>query len=396
MQEKETKVGVGKSSQSQGFEAGVEATRLALDQAGVKDCDFIFVFATVGYEQKDLLKGISSVSSAPLIGCSMEGIITHEGSDESQRRVAVMVISSSAIKFTTAVAVGLKKDSLAAGQEIAEKLNTVWPEDAKALIMLPDGLAVNTDAFFRGLEDNLEESIPFVGGTAGETLAFKQTFQYYHGEVLEDAAPCVLLSGDFNFEVGISHGSQPMGIEKTVTKAKGNHVFKIDDKPAFEIFREFLGSDINDLDGPVVSGVCLGVETPKEAKESYENVILRIPLALNKKDDSLFMTVEWSEGQKILVCQRNPEQIIQKARKVAEELKSKLGSHKPKLVLQFNCAGRGGYLIGAEKAKQETIVNQKPFGKEVPWLGGYTFGEIAPIGKKNYFHNWTNALFIIY
>lgn len=392
-----TKVGVGKSEETDSFKAGAEATDLALARAGLERCDFVFVFATVGYEQEKLLKGVRSVSkAASLIGCSSGGIITQGGPDEELKRVGVMVISSDEMKFTPVVAKGLKENSLKAGKEIAEKLNREWPENPKVLIMLPDGIYVNPDSLFKGLGTTLKEPVPFVGGAAGETLAFKKTYQYFNEDVLEDSAPCVLISGDFSFETGVSHGAVATGIEKVVTQAEGNHIYEIDQRPAFNIFKEYLGEEISDLHGVVVSGVCLGVKAPKEVKEKYEDVILRIPLRLDKKDGSLYMAAEWPVGKKILICERNPEKVIGKVREATEKIKAKIGPPGPKFVLQFNCMGRGKGIMGAKTAERELEASQEILGKDVPWLGWYTFGEMAPIGEKNYFHNWTDVLLVIY
>lgn len=392
-----TKVGVGRSKNVHAFEAGVEAAQSALKQAGIRACDFVFMFATMGYEQEELLRGVRSMTkNASLIGCTFEGIIVQEGGDENLRRMGVMVISSDEIAFTPVVAEGLKNNSLKVGKEIGRKLNEVLSQKPQALIMLPDGLTVNSDALFRGLENTLQGPLPFVGGTSGGTLDLKGTNQYFNGQVLEDSVPCVLVSGDFQFKVGVSHGAQPTGIVRTITKAEGNHLYEIDGQPAFEIFKEFLGEEITELSGLVVSGVCLGIEVPKEIKEKYEDVILRIPISLDKKDGSLYMTGEWPVGTKISICQRNPERIIQKTKETAQKIKAKISQAEPMFVLNFNCAGRGRNLIGAETAEKEVRLNQEILGKDIPWLGGYTFGEIAPIGKKNCFHNWTDVLFVAY
>jgi small ligand-binding sensory domain FIST len=77
-------------------------------------------------------------------------------------------------------------------------------------------------------------------------------------------------------------------------------------------------------------------------------------------------------------------------------MKARIGGATPKMVLNFDCAGRGKFLIGSEMAKREVGSAQEILGKSVPWLGWYTYGEIAPVGKRNYFHNWTSVLCSFY
>ncbi len=390
-------VGVGKSKEPDGYRAGVEAATIAMAKENLSTVQFVLVAATLGYDQKELLAGIRSVvKEAPVVGCSTQGIITQEGPDELLRRVEVMVFDSDVMRFTPVLAKGLKEDSYGAGKKIAETLRTAWPTDAKALLLITDGLSINSDALFKGIEELLPQKIPFIGGTASETSVFKNTYQYFNDEVMEDAAIGILISGDFDIDVGVSHGSQPVGITRTVTKAEGNHIYEIDNKPAFEVFRDLLGPQTTDLDFTVVAGGCLGVAMPEEHREEYEDVILRIPLVLEKKDNSLYMAAEWPAGTEIVICRRDGETIVRRAKEIAEGINKRHPGKTPAFVLHFNCTGRSKTFIGADVAKNEIVANQGAFIDHVPWFGYYTLGEIAPVKDKNYFHNWTSVLFAVY
>ena len=391
-----TKAGVGKSMEPDATEAGVQAAQAALQAAGAETANLVLVAATVGYDQPALLAGIRSVTgAAPLVGCTGAGVISQDGPDESLRRVAVTVIASDTITFTPVIAHGINEDAEAAGKNLATQLNGAWPASPQFLLLLSDGLKINPDKLFQGLESTLTAPLPFIGGTAGETSAFKNTFQYFNDQVLQDVAIAVLFAGNFTYDVGVSHGSRPVGITREVTKAEGNHIFEIDHKPAFEVFKEFLGADVTELTNTTVSGMCLGVETPLEARQVYEDVALRIPIALDKNDNSIYIAGEWPAGTRLLVCRRDPDSILRRAQEIADGIKSRHSDKAPLLVMHFDCAGRSKTLIGEETAVKEVAANQV-FGKDVPWFGFYTFGEIAPIQNKNFFHNWTSVVLAIY
>ncbi|MHB8880317.1 MAG: FIST N-terminal domain-containing protein [Thermodesulfovibrionales bacterium] len=73
----ETVVGVGYCVKRNLSGAGKEAALKALEHAGIAKPDFVFVFATVGYNQNSLIHSFrEATSKAPLRGCSGEGIIT--------------------------------------------------------------------------------------------------------------------------------------------------------------------------------------------------------------------------------------------------------------------------------------------------------------------------------
>src|SRR5665647_703317 len=72
-----------------------------------------------------------------------------------------------------------------------------------------------------------------------------------------------------------------------------------------------------------------------------------------------------------------------------------LGDRKPSAVLQFDCAARGKTLFGPEVKEMGIDAIQDVLGKDIPWVGFYTYGELAPIGGKNYAHTATVALCVI-
>ena len=68
-----TKAAVGTSYHHNPNVAGREAAEQALRNAGVSKPDFVFMFATVGYDQRSLLQAMrEATGSAPLSGCSAE------------------------------------------------------------------------------------------------------------------------------------------------------------------------------------------------------------------------------------------------------------------------------------------------------------------------------------
>ena len=79
-----TKAGVGMSRHHNPNLAGREAAEQALKKAGVVKPDFVFMFASLGYDQHSVLRAVrEATGGAPLTGCSAEGTIYGEEADES-------------------------------------------------------------------------------------------------------------------------------------------------------------------------------------------------------------------------------------------------------------------------------------------------------------------------
>ena len=172
--------GVGMSHHRNPKVAGQEAAHKALEVAGVGRPDFVFMFATVGYNQPALLKAVrEATAGAPLCGCSAEGVIAGGEADESNFSVAVMAVRSDQLRFSHGIVTGLKEDPAKAGRAIAEAIQPEVNSDTLALFLFPDGTTVSFDRLLAGLEGQLRLSrlLPLLGGTAADNLEFKQVYQ---------------------------------------------------------------------------------------------------------------------------------------------------------------------------------------------------------------------------
>jgi hypothetical protein len=402
-----TKIGVGESKEHDSFKAGAEAAREALARAGTDKCDFVLLFASAEYDHKELLKGVRSVTgNAPLSGCSGEGIITQRGPTgegsftqsglvKGQRIAGVMVFSSDTLSFFNCCSRGLKENSQKAGEEIGKTIQGIHAENPLALLMFPDGLTVNMKAFFRGIDSCIKKPMVFSGGAAADDLTYTQTYQYHNDRVLVDGVSCVLLFGKADIQIGVSHGCLPIGLDKTVTKAQRNKIHEIDGRPAWDFFRQYLDDDMQEFTPEIASSLSLGEKLPDTLATEYDKYIIWIPLGKDP-ECALSLSTEIAAGTKVRITRRDPEKISLGAKNLALRLKANLGSRQPVAVLHFDCAARGKMIFGEDAKEKGIDVMQDVFGKNVPWLGFYTYGEIAPIGGNNYPHTCTAVLFVIY
>src|SRR3712207_6633873 len=168
------KAGVGMSRHHDPNIAGREAAEQALEKAGVSKPDFVFVFGSLGYDQRSLVRAVRETTvGAPLTGCSAEGTISGDDADESGFSVVVKAISSDELQWHNGSAAELEAEPRAAGKRVAYDLLPHLSTDTIGLFVFPDGVkdfVVPTenlvDNFFGGLEENLpsERFLPMWGG----------------------------------------------------------------------------------------------------------------------------------------------------------------------------------------------------------------------------------------
>jgi hypothetical protein len=305
-----------------------------------------------------------------------------------------MAFASDKIRFHNYIVHGLKENSKKAGEQLGKIISSL-SEDPVILIMLPDGLTVNSNAFFSAIEKNIKKPLLFSGGCASESLNALKTYQFFNDQVFSDSASCILISGEVNIEMAISHGCTPIGVEKTVTRAEANRIYEINHEPTWAFFKSYLPENVEDFTAEVAGTLCICEKLPEELATNYDTHIVRAPAA-KYPDDSVLMLAEIPTGSKIQLGRRDAEKISQNARKMAERIKRNLGNKKPIAVFHFDCAARGKLCFGEEAKEKGIDVIQNVFDKDIPWLGLYSYGEIGPIGGKNFFHNFTASLCVLY
>jgi hypothetical protein len=392
-----TKAGVGMSQHHNPSIAGREAAEQALEKAGVDRPDFVFMFATVGYDQHSLLRAVRvATGDAPLTGCSGEGTINGDDADESNFSVVVTAISSEELQWTNGLAAGLKADPRAVGKRVAKELLPHLSSDTIGLFVFPEGRAENFDHFFAGLEENLpsDQFLPLWGGGAGNDLKLgKPTYQYCDDEVITDGVSYALLSGEAHTAWAISHSVIPIGGERIVTRSKGNVIYEIDGKPATDVFKEYLPEDALAANRDWVRyGISLALSFKAPSYMKDEEYVVRGVPQLSLTDGSITVQTEVEEGTSIWFSSRDKEKITTGFDRMATQIEEQLAGEKPELVFQFECVTRGKMMFREQEKLQLLRQFRQSLDADVPWVGFYTIGEIGPVDEHNDIHRLASVV----
>ena len=392
-----TTAGVGMSRHHNPSIAGREAAEQALYKAGVSKPDLVFMFGSIGYDQRSLVRAVrETTGGAPLTGCSAEGTITGDEADESGFSVVVTAISSEELQWTNGLVTGLEGDPRAVGKRVAQDLLPNLSPSTIGLFVFPDGLIDNLYPFFAGLEENLssERFLPLWGGGAGNDFSLGEpTYQYCDDEVVSRGVSYALLSGKARASWTISHGLMPIGGERKVTRCEGNVIYEIDGKPATEVLKEYLPehalADDRDWMRYAMS-LALCFRAPSYIKDE-EYVVLGVP-AVKMADGSIIVQTEVQEGTSIWFSSRDKEKISTGLDRMAEQIKDQLEGEKPKLVFQFECLTRGKTMFREQEKLQLLRRFRQSVGPEAPWAGFYAYGQIGPVEKHNDRHLYTSVV----
>ena len=383
----QSRCGVGFSRAVDECEA-VEEARVAsaeaLDGAGI---DAVLVFATAGYDQDAIAVQLATQlpPGTPVIGCSGEGIICHGVSSEQANALVLVAFSSDSLRFVPVFSEGLSGDEERCGVELAEQVSGL--PDAQVLLLFPDGLAGNVSKLFPALDAGCP-NVEILGGTAGDMLAFNKTFQYADGRALSNAVCGLVICGPVDVTTQVNHGCRPVGREMTVTESDGRLVGTMDDRPAWEVMQDYVGNRPR-FDAMDSAHFALGRRVEVPSGVDYGDYIIRMPLGVNLETGEVMFPGGLEQGTVVRLTRRDPTRITESVVRASCALRE--SAPNAFVVLQFDCAGRGGLLFGDRTTASIAQPVQDAFD-DCPVVGLHTFGEIASLGGATEFHNYTVVL----
>lgn len=391
-----TRGAVGRSRSKDSRAAGREAAEQAAAALGGARASLVLAFATTGHDQEALLGGIADVlPDARISGCSAEGVITRAGSDESSHAVALLALTEGELSFATYSIPGFGEDSAACARALAA---AIAQDGAKGrlLLLFPDGLGGNCTELVRTLEAELPFPVTIAGGTAGDIFAFQRTYQYHGREARSGSLSAVLIDGKFAPEIVVTHGCDLVGAPLAVTDADGGYVRAIDGRPAWALFKSYLDVETDTLEAMHLAHLLLAEHLPMSPTSSMDDFTVRVPVGLDASTGSLYFAAGLARGTRVQIALRNEEKVCERTVHAVEALAARRAGERPFFVLQLDCAGRGRLLLGDEVTERLIFPAQAPMSAEVPWVGLHTYGEIAPVQGRPYFHNYTAVFCALY
>ncbi|HNY11540.1 MAG TPA: FIST N-terminal domain-containing protein [Candidatus Wallbacteria bacterium] len=373
------------------FETGKKMIEDILKKSGGELPDLLILFCTAEHKYDKLIEGINSFTAGTvnLCGCTGTGIITSLGCDESIYSAALMGLSSKDIKFTPFLFSDLSGKSEAIGNGISGLIKKLDPKNQtkKLIIMFPDGHNYKTSQVLDAIEAGLGYHVDCAGGNASNDMTQDATFQFLNSEIKKDSISGVILSGNFNYIIKLSHGSKAIGRAMTITRSKDNIIYEIDGEPALDAVARITGRNVL-IDFSHWSSFNALSEAFGD-KNYPENIIIKAILNVNEKEKSLILTTPMAQQARVRMAFRDKETILDRTKKMAEAAISEMKTPDEAVYFYFDCAARGSYLFGEPDPDVESFM--RGLGTQ-EMIGFFTFGEIAPVAGKNHFHNHTGVV----
>jgi hypothetical protein len=342
-----------------------------LPQAGI-------LFAAIDFDHQRILDDILAVfPDLELVGCTTDGELSSTMGFQ-QDSLVLMLFSSDEVEIRASVSRNVSTAPIEKAQALIRSAQANQPNPAKLCLAFPDGLYFNASDVVAQLQAELGP-VPLLGGGAAERPKAEHTYQFYRHEVLQDAVPILLFSGNLLLSHGFASGWQPIGKQGRVTRAEGNVIHTIDDRPALEFYQHYFQTFSPDAAYP------LAVFAPDQSQ-----FFLRSSVAYDPESGSLTMGGTVPLDSRVQITEAAQDDIITAAKTSLDNAWSTYPGKVPKAALFFSCAWRR-WVLGTHVGREYDTIIQSDKSKLLPCCGFYTFGEIAPLvpGGDALFHNTT-------
>ena len=361
-------------------------------------CDLLLVHASIGHNFNDLAEHASLLApNARILAASCCGVVGKEGVSESMKDMAIMAIRGK--EFTVGSVDGIfGQNSYSKCLEMAQSMKAQSP-DITMIYFMASGIDISNDECIRAFEDVFGNEVTLFGATSSDNMKGFISYQSVDKEVYEHAAFAIGFSDPtLKIDTQATHGFLAVGDPLIVTKSEGNKILEFNGKPAWTEYLNRLGLGADSTCGDTIPiGALAEKLSPELAQEYGNNHILRV--VTKQEGDTMYYATDCKEGTSLWLTVRDESLIFSEMDRVVEEMTTRLKGKTPVAVFHADCLARGRFLFNRIIKEELVGKMQFPFyvnGQCPPWLGMYGFGEIARLGGKNTFHNYTTALYVIY
>jgi hypothetical protein len=262
-------------------------------------------------------------------------------------------------------------DAHAIGRQLARQLCAA--PDLSGVLVFADGGQVDGPTLVQGLTAELPAGLPVVGGLGAP------------GGPRHRACAIGLYGPHLRMAQSHRGGSVGFGPRRRVTRAQGHTVAAIDDQPALQLYRHYLGDYASGLP-QAASHFPLTVFRHADDTQG----VIRYVLGIDTQHQSIDVAGDIPSGSLVQLSRASRSDLLDGAVQAVQGLEAALPPA-PVLALVVSCVGRRHVLGEQTEEELETVAAALPAGSAL--AGFYSFGEIAAgPGTACDMHNMTLTL----
>lgn len=371
---------------------------LSRDGAALPLADVVLYFISPEFpEKEEFFKTLRArYPKAWLMGCSTGGEIFGDAVLNSSAVVSAIELQSTKVQGAWSHMLA-EDNAYSLGKKLADRL--AGPS-LRYVLVLSDGIHINGSELTRSMSDALGNDVIISGGMAADGPNFVDT------QVGLDALPqsgMVAAIGFYGEHFTVSTGSYGGWLEHgpvhRITSSHNNEVYRMDNQPALDLYRSYLGELSQNLPG---SGLLYPFSI--NPSDDIEHSIVRTIVGVNEQEKSLTFAGDVPAGYTARLMHGSTENLVKgaeiAAKNAVDEFLRKMdnptGNNAPQscLGILVSCIGRN--MLMAEDVHLEAKAVSSVL-KGVPTIGFYSYGEICPHGVTHRagLHNQTMTITLL-
>jgi len=407
-----TEVGTGWSTKENPEEAVREAVQMALEGKENRTPGFALIFVSSGTDAEVVLFEARKLfgDETKIYGGTSDSraVMTDKGSVKAaekgydytamkgKRGLVVMTITSEDIVFGVGSAnfsayPSVQEASRAAILKAIKSAGKSQNELPKVILITPT-IGVEEEVI-EGIEEVVGKNTPILGGTSGGPKFGVLGENEVYDEGISLAVIYTDLPVGWIFEGGFDVTDPHTGI---VTKVEGQAIVEINNRPALDVYDEWLGGKIEKLyeevgdPGKIRDLLTLCPIYRKYTSPSGQDYFLFShpwPKDETLKDRSIMTSTKIKVGERIYLSRGTWETFINRIGNLPVKAKVQGGievGKKPLLGIGYICAGVMGVIPESEREKLSPLINYTNNG--APFIASFTWGEqghFPGIGNKH-------------
>jgi hypothetical protein len=249
------------------------------------------------------------------------------------------------------------------GRRIGEWGSSIFADPA--FIIALSGLKNDAESVIHGIGSACPSGTLIYGGIAGDDSEFLNNYVFSEQGFSSDGAVVLVIDRSSTDISGIAtSGWVGIGSGMTATRSEGNILFRLNDRPAVDVVREYLGVSDEEL-------VQVGVNFPLLVTRSDGSEVLRAFLSADFSERSLIFAGNIPSGSHVRFSSSFGHETI--TRTINELRTFHSAGQTADLVLIFSCMARhraAGTLVNDEICEIARLW-------KAPTIGFFTYGEIG-------------------
>jgi small ligand-binding sensory domain FIST len=260
------------------------------------------------------------------------------------------------------------------------------PEQASALLLIPDPFSFPAEAFLARLAED-RPGLPVVGGAASAARGPGANRLVIDDRVVTEGAVGAFLGPDVAVTTVVSQGCRPVGHPFVVTRAEHNIVYELAGRSAIDRLQE-VAAELTEEDRELLAELVQIGQVIDEGKLDFGpgDFLVRTVVGADPNSGALRVAADSVEVGSTTQFQ------VRDATSADEDLRHLVGGRQAASALLFTCNGRGTNLF-PQPDHDASVVSESLGG--VPVAGMFCAGELGPIGGRNFLHGFTASVVLL-